>query len=118
MFLEIFTAKGSIKLSSHHLIMRKTIEMGIDNKQDFSFAQDVSPGDFFYILTKKNSNFNWQKVTAIKPWFGRGIFAPLTEEGTVVVDGMVASCYAEVSQILMLDSFLIYKKHILAEISI
>ena len=101
-FLKISTARGSIKISSYHLIMRKTVEIGNDCEFGFIFAKDVNHGDFVYTKTQKNSSFTWQKVINIEPWFRQGVFAPLTEEGTVVVDGMAASCYAEVRPSIIL----------------
>ena len=38
------------------------------------------------------------RITRVSLREGRGAFAPLTQQGTVVVDGVVASCYAVVDQ--------------------
>ncbi|XP_005995834.1 indian hedgehog protein [Latimeria chalumnae] len=58
------------------------------------FASSVQPGQ--YILTEENCGLRWAMVTAVSMEEDLGAFAPLTRHGTVVVDGVLASCFAMV----------------------
>lgn len=66
------------------------------------YAGDAQPGQCVLVSEGKAgqthrqgrlSQITWVTVTEMK-----GVFAPLTQQGTVVVDGVVASCYAVVDQ--------------------
>ncbi len=59
------------------------------------FAGDLSPGDL--LLTKSSSGeLGASLVSSVTASRRGGVFAPLTEHGNLVVDGVVASCYAVV----------------------
>ncbi|KAM0727281.1 Sonic hedgehog protein [Formica fusca] len=63
------------------------------------FAARVQPGDRILVSDVATRNdtsgyLRWDKVVETKLVLEKGVFAPLTTEGTVVVDDVVASCYA------------------------
>lgn len=63
------------------------------------FAARVQPGDRVLVsdITTTNNtsgDLHWDKVVETKLVLEKGVYAPLTTEGTVVVDDVVASCYA------------------------
>lgn len=94
-FVEFTTAMGKALTMSHdHLI---PICRG-DGPQMHQYvkAGEVVEGDYFLQVQSGQSGESFQcvPVTARRNVQSRGIFAPLTMAGTVVVDNTVASCYA------------------------
>lgn len=59
-------------------------------------AENVHIGDFVYTSSSKG-NVSLSKVSAITFVELNGVFAPLTEAGTIIVDDIYVSCYAIVS---------------------
>lgn len=64
------------------------------------YAADARPGQCVLVSGGKPGQGagHLSRVTQVTLREGRGAFAPLTQQGTVVVDGVVASCYAVVDQ--------------------
>lgn len=57
------------------------------------FTRDIKPGD--YIYTKdKHENVLPDRVLSVIAITDTGVYAPLTLQGNIIVDGVVASCYA------------------------
>lgn len=73
----------SITISSLHLIAKH-----VNSKLEFVFAKEINLGDFI----KAESGL--QKVIELSEVYRNGAYAPLTESGTIVVDSVLASCYA------------------------
>lgn len=79
-----------------------------DGKSLYLFADRVQEGD--YILVNINSILEPRKVLRISAKLSQGVYAPLTREGTIVVDSIAASCYALIdSQSVAHLSFLPYR---------
>jgi len=73
------------------------------NQSASSFTDDASPtfiaylqpgNDSLYVATPHSKHLSVSVVTNISTVIGRGVYAPLTPSGTIVVDGVVVSCYA------------------------
>jgi hedgehog protein len=74
----------------------------------YRFADQVEENDF--VLVNVNSNLEPQRVIEINTISSRGFIAPLTREGTIVVNSIASSCYALVnSQSLAHISFMPFR---------
>jgi len=94
-YLEITTADGKIFISEKHLIFRQD-ESG---DQEAIFAEDIRPGDKIYqtnATKDQTNNLVPKPVVSVRMLTCKGVYAPFTLTGTVIVDGTLASCYANV----------------------
>ena len=62
------------------------------------FANEIEEGD--KLVSWKGSKTTEVEVVAVEHIGETGVWAPLTTEGTLLVDGLLASCYAYFSQTL------------------
>ncbi|XP_059417610.1 indian hedgehog B protein-like [Carassius carassius] len=62
------------------------------------FASDVLPGQCVVSTRGAEQQGHLSRVSRIQIQEDKGVFAPLTRHGTVVVNGIVSSCYAAVYQ--------------------
>lgn len=66
------------------------------------FASQVQPGMCVVVTSERQpggsveSTPRLSRVVGVQVGAGRGVFAPLTEHGTLVANGVLASCYAVV----------------------
>lgn len=87
-YLHLQTEEGSsLSISPCHLIF-KANKMG----ETYVFASEIEAGD--YVLSISSSTQQLEKVKSVTSYVSNGVFAPLTENGTLVVDGIYVSCYA------------------------
>ncbi|CAB0039059.1 unnamed protein product [Trichogramma brassicae] len=100
-FLRLRLGSGKqLKLTATHLVPvqgRGTV-----------FAARVSPGDRLLVQSQKSSSssssssngasqaLRWEEVLDVELVLEEGAYAPLTAEGTLLVDDVAASCYAVV----------------------
>ncbi|KAK7051425.1 hypothetical protein SK128_010546 [Halocaridina rubra] len=104
-FLQLKTAKGTLlTLTSSHLIFLLPNHEMLSSSQAPTMldamkfggavlAARVEEGDFL-LVRQERGGVELEEVVEVTEIRGFGVFAPLTSEGTVVVDGVVASCYA------------------------
>lgn len=98
-FVQLTTQSGrKLTLTPAHLIP-------VDGKGEI-FAGSVNEGDRILVRDvedEKSSeetneipmgNLHWDRVISAKLVLREGVYAPLTKEGTLLVDDVVASCYA------------------------
>jgi len=81
---------GSIAISNDHLILAKRFE-----SENFVYARDVHVGDT--IFQNLNGKLVPVLVDSVTTQISKGVYAPATMEGTVIIDGVVTSSYASVS---------------------
>uniref|UniRef100_UPI0037E7864E indian hedgehog B protein-like n=1 Tax=Semicossyphus pulcher TaxID=241346 RepID=UPI0037E7864E len=62
------------------------------------YASDARPGQCVLVSQGKVGQGHLSRITRVSMRVSRGAFAPLTQQGTLVVDGVVASCYAVLDQ--------------------
>ena len=56
------------------------------------FADQIEEGD--KLMSWKGSKMTEETVVAVEPTTEKGFWSPFTMEGTLLVDGLLASCYA------------------------
>ena len=99
-FVKLETVDGyTLRLTPDHLVFRNGSRgaTGV-------FAFMIEPGDFVYTTDASLSDSNPQgdtltlsQVTSVSTAKEYGMYGPVTTEGTVIVDGVAASCYAGVA---------------------
>jgi len=93
-YLRLTTNRRQLNISAEHLVA--TVKGG---KVDFVKAQEVDVGstilecDVSTVGTTATPIWG-NKVQKVEKLRAEGIYAPLTVAGTIVVDGVAASCYA------------------------
>ena len=79
-------------LTGNHLIFRwSAVEGGLESV----FADQIEEGD--RLVRWEGSRMREEPVVGVQPAREKGIWAPLTMEGTLLVDGLLASSYASFS---------------------
>uniref|UniRef100_A0AC35TUF7 HintN domain-containing protein n=1 Tax=Rhabditophanes sp. KR3021 TaxID=114890 RepID=A0AC35TUF7_9BILA len=69
------------------------------------FAKDVNQGDCLYALTEDNQHFVKRQVVSVETIEEKGIYAPMTGTGDIVVEGILASCENVIHNTAMHNSF-------------
>ena len=82
--------KHRLQLTSSHLTFTNESSKPL-------YASDVQTGDYMFTAVDFNDSVELSKVTQVDTVSAVGKYAPLTAEGTVIVDGILASCYADVN---------------------
>uniref|UniRef100_A0A3B3ZWH2 Hedgehog protein n=1 Tax=Periophthalmus magnuspinnatus TaxID=409849 RepID=A0A3B3ZWH2_9GOBI len=94
-FYVINTSDGaSISLTAAHLIF---VSDCTRNSLRTVFASDVKPGQCV-VTSRGGEGTNMAVVSSVKERRSRGLFAPLTQHGSIVVDHVLASCYAALNR--------------------
>jgi len=79
----------TLLISPLHLIAaKKKLHTSRDTDFEFIFAKELKRGDTIV------AESGFEVVSEISEVFEKGAYAPLTESGTVLVDSILASCYA------------------------
>nr|VZI08217.1 unnamed protein product [Spirometra erinaceieuropaei] len=91
---------SSLLLTGNHLIYRRLSRSSETDDATSVFAKAIVPGDF--IICSTNPVKAFCKVLRVSEVNGTlaggsiGVYAPLTSSGTLLVDGVLVSCYAHV----------------------
>ena len=85
-YLSVETMQGrTIHISANHLIFTAKLQPVL--------AGEIKEGDSLIVCDEQNQPATSQ-VTKIHTVQKQGVYAPLTRSGVIVVDGVMASCYA------------------------
>jgi len=94
-FVHISHEHGIVTLSPNHLLfVSKAETQGLGGLPMEIIAAQVREGD--YVWSHKSNALVASQVTMVETVTRRGIYAPVTEEGTLVVDGTLASAFVGV----------------------
>ena len=88
---------SSIVLSSNHLIMS-------GERMKATMARNIEVDQMLFTINE-NGIISSKKVVAIEEIIDSGVFCPITKEGNVVVNNILASCYASVNDQAFLQGF-------------
>ena len=91
-FLKLKTESAQITLSEKHVIFYKPKGRKEDTMTTI-FADLVEEGDLLEVIL--DGKVHWERVINIDSETRKGIYAPLTTAGTILVDNVLASCYAD-----------------------
>ena len=95
-FYRLLTEKGhSLTLTPEHLIYSHFAEDAGPAEFEAVYAKDVQEGDFV-LVSNGRGQLEKARVTSVEMRVLTGVYAPLTSAGNLVVDNVVASCYAVV----------------------
>jgi hedgehog protein len=90
-FMTIITASGRrITVTPSHLLL---VEQE-DGNVEPTFAGKIREGVRLLILPPGAEMLTWDLVTRIEVRIEQGVYAPLTNAGTIIVDEIAVSCYA------------------------
>ena len=95
-FLDLHTSDGILlSITANHLLYYSTVNDLHISEVTPRFASNLREGNFVYLIDK-DGHIVTRQVTQIVKRQQTGLYAPLTEEGTIVVNGVLASCYAHI----------------------
>lgn len=105
LFYSLHTEAGpQLTLTAAHLVFISEGNCSEGAEPDRSllktvYASDAQPGQCVLVSGGgAGAGIRLSRVTRVELRKGRGAFAPLTQQGTLVVDGVLASCYAVLQQ--------------------
>ena len=100
LFYTIHTDSGKyLTLTAKHLlyVVKNNSSFNDWTNVETAFAENVEEGQ--YLILGENDSISLSKVTKITTDTRKGIYAPLTKHGTIVVNGVVSSCYAYINSV-------------------
>uniref|UniRef100_A0A914D8R3 Hint domain-containing protein n=1 Tax=Acrobeloides nanus TaxID=290746 RepID=A0A914D8R3_9BILA len=89
-----------LKITEKHLIYKADC---IENEshevnKKLIFADELNIGDCLYVVNEEKTSVNVRQIVKIDIITEMGIFAPETENGDIVVNDIIASCYTDIKK--------------------
>ena len=91
-FIKLNTESAQITLSEKHVIFHKPQGKERDPMAT-TFADLIEEGDLLEVIL--DGEVHWERVVDKDHETRKGIYTPLTAAGTILVDNVFASCYAD-----------------------
>jgi len=92
-YLRLETALGyNLSLTADHIVYAHAAQTPV-------LAGSVAEGDVLWIKASADADFIPSHVIKVQRTMERGMHAPLTEQGSVVVDGVLSSSYANIKSL-------------------
>jgi len=89
-FIIVKSASTELEITNDHLIpINKT------NKLEFVPARQLEIGNEIFVKSL-DQEYKFEKIISLETIKGEGIYAPMTESGTLLVNNVFASCFANV----------------------
>ncbi|XP_077124725.1 sonic hedgehog protein [Ranitomeya variabilis] len=88
----------TLRLTAAHLVF--VAESSSNGTRSFKsvFASNISPGDRVFIANQTSLSLREVTVERVHQAEDIGAYAPVTSHGTVVINGVLASCYAVIEE--------------------
>ncbi|XP_022784474.1 sonic hedgehog protein-like isoform X1 [Stylophora pistillata] len=87
--------EAEVTITESHLIYQLNKHSPLESVR---FARDLRVGDFVYVRNGAGlEKFTAGRVSGVKRSTAKGAYAPLTETGNILVDNVLCSCYAVIS---------------------
>ena len=86
-----FTDGQSLTVSERHLVFKRD-----GGTKVAVFAEEIAVGDYLFKYSKLHKSLQAIQVVSVEETQVHGAYAPLTEHGTLLVDGVFTSCYAQI----------------------
>ena len=95
-YMTIQTMSGTLlHVSGNHLVFSVTPDIASTTfKSKAVMTSCIKYGDYILEIKSPSSQIQSTQVTSIDRVRKQGVYAPMTQCGTIVVDSFVASCYA------------------------
>ncbi|XP_071149663.1 uncharacterized protein [Mytilus edulis] len=88
-------SRHKLYISKKHLIYIADSPSNITLRP--TLAESIRVGQYILgISSSKDASLKFSKVVRVDHVTRNGVFAPLTEDGKIIVDGVLASCYANI----------------------
>lgn len=110
-FLTIMTEYGkTLRMTARHFMYRNKCGNSyqqyikiLPHDAEAIFAEDLKVGDCVVVMYR--GKFRQQKIESITKNIRTGIYSPLTNNGRIIVNDMLASCYSEIQQNTLQTTF-------------
>ncbi|OTF70495.1 hedgehog-like protein, partial [Euroglyphus maynei] len=97
LYYEIETESGArITATPAHLLFISDTNNDVDNDKHEEFVSKIQINQYLLVhyYNQTSSKTRLERITGIMTKKSKGIYAPLTDTGTIVVNNIIASCYA------------------------
>ncbi|XP_075068224.1 sonic hedgehog protein [Mixophyes fleayi] len=96
--IETSEPKETIRLTAAHLLFVSQSQTNGTRSLKSVFASNIRPGDQVFIATQGMMGLKVVTVERVYLEEDTGAYAPVTSHGTVVINGVLASCYAVIEE--------------------